>query len=826
MLARDGARAQIKGVDGHAGATKTMNTHIHLLEGLTGLYLAWPDPEVKAALTELLDILQTRLYDAQTHHLILYCDDDWKPMDPVDSFGHDIETSWLMCEAAEAVGEPALLERVRRQAVQMVDTALAEGLDADGAMRYERTAAGYSNTRSWWPQCETVIGCINAWQITGERRYFDAAARCWDHIKAHFIDRTHGGWYKGLARDGSPSREPKASLWNCPYHNARVGFELRTRLQHPAVHTEVMAWSNITGVRSEGELIDFESSLRVGTPGGRIEASGRERQSGIRYSRTGDVQTTITPMRSGATITQTVEDVDASTVRLGWEAKADRTGEGGVYFCMAFGPRYYAGATVKAAGRKVTVTAPDRSVSLTFSKAVKTAVREENGDKVLYVTLLPRLKEGARTSLAAVMKVSGTHHHEAAAIALDLAHPGREFAGFGGNFRIQNVRKDPTVIDYCLENMRVAFGRVEFPWAQWDPQQAAQPGANPTDHVRRSAEMARRLRQAGMPVIVSAWFPPEWAAERTTRSDGTSRAWALKPALQERIFRSIASYLLFLKQEYGVEADYFSFNESDLGIDVVHTPEQHRDFIKQFGKYLMDSGLKTRMLLGDNSDATTYDFIVPTLEDPDALRYVGAVSFHSWRGCDDATLRRWAGAAQRIGVPLLVAEGSTDAAAHQYPAIFNESTFALYEINLYTRICAICQPLSILQWQLTSDYSPLWGDGIYGSEGPLRPTQRFWNLRQLSLTPADAFAIPASCDKQDLNVAAFVNTARGEGAVHIVNNAASCPAEVSGLPASATRAVVHVTNAGTNSVAQCLPVRDGRVALELPAESFISIFVR
>ena len=826
VLARDGARAEIKGVDGHAGATKTMNTHIHLLEGLTGLYLAWPDPEVKAALTELLDILQTRLYDAQTHHLILYCDDDWKSMDPVDSFGHDIETSWLMCEAAEAVGEPALLERVRRQAVQMVDTALAEGLDADGAMRYERTAAGYSGTRSWWPQCETVIGCINAWQITGERRYFDAAARCWDHIKAHFIDRTHGGWYKGLARDGSPSREPKASLWNCPYHNARVGFELRTRLQHPAVHTEVMAWSNITGVRSEGELIDFESSLRVGTPGGRIEASGRERQSGIRYSRTGDVQTTITPMRSGATITQTVEDVDASTVRLGWEAKADRTGEGGVYFCMAFGPRYYAGATVKAAGRKVTVTAPDRSVSLTFSKAVKTAVREENGDKVLYVTLLPRLKEGAKTSLAAEMKVSGTHHHEAAAIALDLAHPGREFAGFGGNFRIQNVRKDPTVIDYCLENMRVAFGRVEFPWAQWDPQQAAQPGANPTDHVRRSAEMARRLKQAGMPVIVSAWFPPEWAAERTTRSDGTSRAWALKPALQERIFRSIASYLLFLKQEYGVEADYFSFNESDLGIDVVHTPEQHRDFIKQFGKYLMDSGLKTRMLLGDNSDATTYDFIVPTLEDPDALRYVGAVSFHSWRGCDDATLRRWAGAAQRIGVPLLVAEGSTDAAAHQYPAIFNESTFALYEINLYTRICAICQPLSILQWQLTSDYSPLWGDGIYGSEGPLRPTQRFWNLRQLSLTPADAFAIPASCDKQDLNVAAFVNTARGEGAVHIVNNAASCPAEVSGLPASATCAVVHVTNAGTNSVAQCLPVRDGRVALELPAESFISIFVR
>jgi len=826
VLARDGVRAEIKGVDGHAGATKTMNTHIHLLEGLTGLYLAWPDPEVKAALTELLDILQTRLYDARTHHLILYCDDGWNPMDPVDSFGHDIETSWLMCEAAEAVGEPALLEKVRRQAVQMVDTALAEGLNADGAMRYERTAGGYRDNLSWWPQCETVIGCINAWQITGDRKYFDAAARCWDFIGTHFIDRTHGGWYKGLARDGSPSREPKASLWNCPYHNARVGFELRTRLQHPAVHTEVMAWSNITGVRSEGELIDFESSLRVGIPGGRIEASGRERQSGIRYNRSGAVQTTRTPMRSGATVTQTVEDVDASTVRLAWEVSADRSGEGGVYFCMAFGPRHYAGAAIRAAGRKVTVSAPDRNVSLTFSKAVRTEVREENGDKVLYVTLLPRLKEGARASLSAEMKVAGTHHHEPVTITLDPAHPGREFVGFGGNFRIQNVQKDPTVIDYCLEHMRVAYGRVEFPWAQWDPRQEARAGANPTDHVRRSAEMARRLKQEGMPVIVSAWFPPEWAAERTTRSDGSSRAWALKPALQERIFASIASYLMFLKQDYGVEADFFSFNESDLGIDVVHTPEQHRDFIKEFGKYLADNGLKTKMLLGDNSDATTYDFIVPTLEDPEALRYVGAVSFHSWRGCDDATLRRWAAAARRINVPLLVAEGSTDAAAHQYPGIFNESTFALYEINLYTRICAICQPLSILQWQLTSDYSPLWGDGIYGSEGPLRPTQRFWNLRQLSLTPANAFAVPFTCDKEDVNAAAFVNLARGESAVHIVNNAAACPGVVAGFPAASTRAVVLVTHAGSNSVAQCLPVVDGRVSLELPAESFISIFVQ
>lgn len=831
---RDWSRSDAKGIDGKASTSKTMNTHIHVMEAFTNLYFAWPDPELKAAILELLDILQTKLYNPATKHLILYCDDDWNVVDTEDSYGHDIETSWLMCEAAEAVGDEALLNKVRKQAVEMVDVALAEGMNADGAMKME----GSHSVFQWWPGCEAVVGCINAWQITGQKKYFDAAVKNWDFIRSHFIDSAKGGWFKELDASYQPiQRSPKASTWNCPYHNARMGYEVVARLAHPAVHTEVMAWSNITGVRSEGELIDFESTLRVGIPGGDIESSGREKQNRIRYNRDGFTQTTITPMRKGVTFTQSVTDVDLSTVNLSWSVTAEQTREGGAYFCMSFAPKYYADATIKATGKKITITAPERKIELTFDKRVKSFVSDENGDKVLYITFLSKLKEGDKANYSAVMKVSGVQHHETVRIELDSANPGRLFTGFGGNFRIQNVQKDPKVIDYCLENMRVAFSRVEFPWGQWDmfthPERytgqnsgggGSFGGGTPSDHISRSAEMARRLKQIGMPVIVSAWFPPKWAANQTTRSDGTSRAYSLKHEEQDRIFESIASYLIYLKKEYGCEPDYFSFNESDLGIDVVHTPEEHRDFIKNFGKYMADQGLKTLMLLGDNSDATTFDFIVPTLEDPDALRYVGAISFHSWRGCDDETLRKWAAASQQINVPLIVGEGSTDAAAHQYPGIFNESTFALYEINLYTRICAICQPLSILQWQLTSDYSILWGDGIYGSEGPLRPTQRFFNLKQLASTPEDSFAIPTSVDKDNINVASFINIARGESAVHIVNNAASCKAVISGLPASSTRALVQITNAGTNSVSQCLPVVDGEVEVFMPAESFVSVF--
>ena len=247
-----------------------------------------------------------------------------------------------------------------------------------------------------------------------------------------------------------------------------------------------MAWSNITGVRLEGELIDFESTLRVGVPGGEIESTGREKQNRIRYNRDSATQTTITPMH-GAVITQTVTDVDMSTVNLTWSVEAVETLDEGVYFCMTLTPKYYSDATIKTSGRNITIKAPERNISLRFNKSVKAFVREEDGNKVIYITLMPSLKKNAKAEWAAVMKVDGVRHHETAEISIDPLKPGREFAGFGGNFRIQNVQKDPMVIDYCLKNMRLAYGRVEMPWAQWDE------NGKDADHIKRSAEMARKL---------------------------------------------------------------------------------------------------------------------------------------------------------------------------------------------------------------------------------------------------------------------------------------------------------------------------------------------
>ena len=583
------------------------------------------------------------------------------------------------------------------------------------------------------------------------------------------------------------------------------------------VHSEVMAWSNITGVRLDGELIDFESALCVGIPGGKIEKTGRERQQNVRYRREGQTQIVDIPLH-GAHFHQEVTDMNERQVRIKLNVEADETLQEGAFFSMAFAPKYYANAKIKTSGKKVTVAAKERNLTLVFNRKVNTQVRQEQAGKVLYVTLMPTLNKGEKADLELLLTVDGTRHNETAHIALDLSKPGSRFVGFGGNFRIQNSKKDPEVIDYCLKNMRVAMGRVEFPWASWDK------GGKEDPHVVESARMAARLKAIGMPLVVSCWFPPQWAlALGQKRGRGGVAALRLDPAKQESIYESMISYLHFLKNDYGVEADYFSFNESDIGIDVLHTPQEHCDFIKSFGAALARHHLPTKMLLGDNSDATTIDFIQPALRDKDAHKYIGAVSFHSWRGCDDETLRRWRDAARSINVPLIVGEGSTDAAAWRYPAIFKESTFALYEINLYMRLCAICQPLSILQWQLTADYSLLQGNGILGDDGPLRPTQRFHNLRQLAMTPANAFSIPLALDKENVNTAAFYNKAQGKGALHMVNNGAACKAEISGLPASVSQAVVYVTNASQNAEEQSVKVSQGIATIDMPAESFITV---
>lgn len=605
---------------------------------------------------------------------------------------------------------------------------------------------------------------------------------------------------------------------------------LSMQAQNYANQTEVMAWGNLSGIRLEGELIDFETSLQVG-----YHHSGKERYQ-TSYERIDGIQQVKTNIENVNILLQ-VKDAAPGKNNMHLEMTSAETLNESAGLCIHLDAEKYAPATIKASGNKISVLLKEknevlRNLTFSLSKPAKTKVIRGKDDIQIFIPIASRLQKDVKCVMDIRTDVSGKIDHSTATVQIDRLNPGRAFLGLGGNFRLQNPNTDPQVIDYCLENLRVAYGRVEMPWRQWQPEEdKSLKDYEPKDlpeHVRKSMEMAQKLQKKGMPIIVSCWFPPEWAIKGSSskyNKKGGVVAYKLEDSKQAKINASLADYLVYLKKHFGVEATMFSFNESDLGIDVHHTAQEHAELIKSMGKEMASRGLNTKMLLGDTSDANPTSFIIPALNDKDTHPYIGAISFHSWRGCDDATLKVWADAAKKLNVPLLVGEGSTDAAAWRYPQIFKESTFALYEINLYMRLCSICQPQSILQWQLTADYSLLWGGGIFGVKGDLVPTQRFWNLKQLASTPEGSFALPVTCEKTTLNCAAFANIACNKYCVHMVNNGAACATTIEGLPTQFKNAKLFYTNADDSMKESTVAVNNGKITLELPPVSFITVLL-
>lgn len=229
---RDWKKPAKYGYDGTGIAAKTMNTHLHVLEAYTTLYLVWPDDGLKKQLHGLIDVIIHRILDQETWHEKLFLTMDWQNLEQIDSYGHDMELSWLLTEAAEALGNEILIDETHRIALRLVDTQMMEGWNPDGSMLYEK-ADGHTRTDlDWWPQAESVVAFVNAWQINKDRKYLEAANKTWHWIQKNMIDREYGEWYSVVRADGTPVKDrPKASMWRCPYHNGRMGLELFSRFQ-------------------------------------------------------------------------------------------------------------------------------------------------------------------------------------------------------------------------------------------------------------------------------------------------------------------------------------------------------------------------------------------------------------------------------------------------------------------------------------------------------------------------------------------------------------------------------------------------------------------
>jgi len=214
-----------------ANEKKTMNTHLHILEAYTSLFRVWPDEKLGRQLRNIVMIFIDRIVDSASGHLNLFFDEHWSCRSTLISYGHDIEASWLIHEAAGVLGDNRLMIRVRKVILKIVSAA-REGLQADGSMIYERDdALGYTDRdRHWWVQAETVVGFLYAWEVTGDKIFLENSLRCYDYIKNNLVDRGRGEWYWSIRSDGTVNTaDDKAGFWKCPYHNGRMCLEIIAR---------------------------------------------------------------------------------------------------------------------------------------------------------------------------------------------------------------------------------------------------------------------------------------------------------------------------------------------------------------------------------------------------------------------------------------------------------------------------------------------------------------------------------------------------------------------------------------------------------------------
>ena len=210
---------------------KTMNTHLHILEPYTNLYRVWKDEQLERQLRNLIEVFITRILDPQTGHLNLFFEEDWTNKYRIYSYGHDIEASWLIHEAALVLGDPEVLKRIEPIIIRIAQAA-DEGLNPDGSMIYENFLDKQKIDRElhWWVQAENVVGHINLYQHFGNTEALDTAVRCWEFIKTKLIDHEQGEWHWSLLPDGSVNRrDDKAGFWKCPYHNGRMCMEVIER---------------------------------------------------------------------------------------------------------------------------------------------------------------------------------------------------------------------------------------------------------------------------------------------------------------------------------------------------------------------------------------------------------------------------------------------------------------------------------------------------------------------------------------------------------------------------------------------------------------------
>jgi len=211
-------------------ADYTYNTHLHILEAFTNLYKVWPNPHLKQQIEQLLETFYTKIYDSSTHFYKVFFNSSWESIIDLKSYGHDIETSWLIDEALKALGTIDTASKWHDMVIKPAYAVLNEAMDPNGGLNYECENGLVRKKKIWWVQSEAFVGYLNAYEKTKDAQFLVAANSIWSFISTYFVDSRVGGeWHSELDENNVPTGLPIVEPWKLNYHNGRCCLELLTR---------------------------------------------------------------------------------------------------------------------------------------------------------------------------------------------------------------------------------------------------------------------------------------------------------------------------------------------------------------------------------------------------------------------------------------------------------------------------------------------------------------------------------------------------------------------------------------------------------------------
>ncbi|MEA5461091.1 AGE family epimerase/isomerase [Arcicella sp. LKC2W] len=213
-----------------ANEKKSMNTHLHILEAYSNLKSVYENEHLNNSLEQILNVFLKHIINAKTGHQALFFDDDWSIKSDIISYGHDIEASWLLYEAAERISNEQIIKKVHELAIKMTDS-VQIGLSQDGGLAYESEGEHHDADKHWWVQAEAMVGYLNTYQLSKNDKYLKQSIKSWEFIKK-FLITSSGEWFwatQGTENIPMPNQD-KAGFWKCPYHNARACMEVIERL--------------------------------------------------------------------------------------------------------------------------------------------------------------------------------------------------------------------------------------------------------------------------------------------------------------------------------------------------------------------------------------------------------------------------------------------------------------------------------------------------------------------------------------------------------------------------------------------------------------------